>query len=57
MRDGAPELLAHAKAYPEAMVALLDLWASRMTAFDSGLLKLMRFSAIRLGGVRLFSDW
>jgi hypothetical protein len=57
MRDGGSELLSHAKAYPEAMLALLDLWASRMAAFDSGLLKVMRFSAIKPSGLRLLSDW
>lgn len=55
--EGGPAVAANAKAYPEAMIALLDLWASRMAAFDSGLLKVMRFSAIKLSSLRLMSNW
>lgn len=55
--DGGPRLVAHAKAYPEAIVAFLDLWAARMAAFESGLLKVMRFSALKLSNMKLMSDW
>lgn len=54
---GGPVLAANARMHPEAVMALMDLWAARVAAFDSGLLKVMRFSAIKLSSVKLLSDW
>lgn len=55
--DGGPDYVANAKAYPEALFAFLEVWASRVAAFDSGLLKVMRFSAIKLSSPKLMSNW
>lgn len=54
---GGPVLTAHFKAYPTQVITLMDLLATRKAAFDSGLLKVMRFSAIKLNRVKLLSDW
>jgi len=55
--EGGPEFVANAKTYPEAMFAILNLCEAHVAAFDSGLLKVMRFSAIKLSGPKLMSDW
>lgn len=52
-----PILAANTKAYPEAVMAQMDIWARRVAAFDSGLIKVMRFSAIKLSRTKLLSDW
>lgn len=54
---GGPVLAANFKAYPAPVMALMDQLAVRKAAFDSGLLKVMRFSAIKLSSVKLLSDW
>jgi cyclopropane fatty-acyl-phospholipid synthase-like methyltransferase len=55
--EGGPRLVGHAKAYPGETVTFLDLWAKRMTALDDGLLKVMRFAALKSGNIKLMSDW
>ena len=57
LAEGGPRLVAHAKTYPEAIVSFLDLWALRVAAFESGLLKVMRFSVIKQNNIKLMSDW
>lgn len=54
---GGPVLAANVKAYPVPVVALMDSLSLRKAALDSGLLKVMRFSAIKLSSVKLLSDW
>jgi len=55
--DGGPDYIANARTYPEALFAFLEVWASRVAAFDSGLLKVMRLSAIKLSSPKLMSNW
>lgn len=55
--EGGPRLVGHAKTYPGETVAFLDLWANRMTALDAGLVKVMRFAAIKSGNIKLMSNW
>jgi cyclopropane fatty-acyl-phospholipid synthase-like methyltransferase len=55
--EGGPQVIANAKAYPEATIAFLDFWASRVTAFEAGLLKVVRFSVAKSSGLKLMSDW
>jgi cyclopropane fatty-acyl-phospholipid synthase-like methyltransferase len=55
--EGEPRLVGHAKAYPSETVTFLDQWAKRVMAFDAGLLKVMRFSALKSGNIKLMSDW
>jgi SAM-dependent methyltransferase len=55
--EGGPRLVGHAKAYPGETVTFLDQWAKRVMAFDAGLLKVMRFSALKSGTIKLMSNW
>ena len=55
--EGGRDFVANAKAYPDAMAAFLKLCQARVTAFDSGLLQVRRFAAVKLSGPRLMSDW
>lgn len=48
---------AHARALPEHLVKEVELWTRRVAAFDAGLLKVMRYYAIKLGGTKLMSNW
>lgn len=47
--QGGGEKSANARAFPEALVAEVELWTRRLAAIDSGALKVMRFYAIKLG--------
>lgn len=55
--EQAPRMVGHAKAYPEETVTFLDQWAKRVMAFDAGLLKVMRFTALKSGTIKLMSNW
>ncbi|MEZ5833019.1 MAG: methyltransferase domain-containing protein [Dongiaceae bacterium] len=55
--EGGPEFIANAKAYPAVTLALMKLCEARVAAFDSGLLKVMRFSAVKLSSPKLMSNW
>jgi cyclopropane fatty-acyl-phospholipid synthase-like methyltransferase len=55
--EGGRRLVGHAKTYPGETVTFLDLWATRMAAFDAGLLKVVRFAVLKSGGIKLMSDW
>lgn len=57
LAEGGPERIANAKAYPEATLAFLDVYARRVAALDVGLLKVMRFLAVKRSGPKLMSDW
>jgi cyclopropane fatty-acyl-phospholipid synthase-like methyltransferase len=52
-----PRMVGHAKAYPGETMTFLDQWARRVMAFDAGLLKVMRFTALKSGTIKLMSDW
>lgn len=51
------ERAAHARIMPESLVKEVELWTRRVAAFDAGLLKVMRYYAIKLGGSKLMSNW
>ena len=51
------EKAANARAFPDAVVAEVELWTKRMAAMDAGALKVMRFYAIKLGSNKLMSNW
>lgn len=51
------ERAAHAKAMPEPLVKEVELWTRRVAAFDAGVLKVVRYYAIKLGGSKLMSNW
>ncbi|WP_374372105.1 class I SAM-dependent methyltransferase [Dongia sp.] len=48
---------AHARAMPDPLVKEVELWTRRVAAFDAGILKVMRYYAIKLGGTKLMSNW
>lgn len=52
-----PRMVGHAKAYPDETMTFLDQWARRVMAFDAGLLKVMRFTALKSGTIKLMSNW
>lgn len=51
------ERAAHARAMPGPLVKEVELWTRRVAAFDAGILKVMRYYAIKLGGTKLMSNW
>jgi 2-polyprenyl-3-methyl-5-hydroxy-6-metoxy-1,4-benzoquinol methylase len=55
--ESGPRMVGHAKAYPAETVTFLDQWAKRVMALDAGLLKVMRFAALKSGSMKLMSDW
>jgi len=55
--QGDPAAFATARAYPTVIVSELNTWTSRMQALESGLLKVVRFYAIRKSTTKLMSDW
>ena len=55
--EGGPGVIANAKAYPEATIAFLNFWASRVAAFEAGLLKVVRLSVVKSNSLKLMSDW
>ena len=50
------EKSANARAFPDALVAEVELWTRRMAAMDSGAIKVMRFYAVKLGSNKLMSN-
>jgi SAM-dependent methyltransferase len=55
--EGGPRMVGHAKAYPGETVTFLDQWARRVMALDAGLLKVMRYTALKSGTIKLMSNW
>ena len=55
--QGGGEKSTNARAFPEAVVAEVELWTRRVAAMDSGAIKVMRFYAIKLGSNKLMSNW
>jgi SAM-dependent methyltransferase len=51
------ERAAHARAMPDSLVKEVELWTRRVAAFDAGVLKVVRYYAIKLGGTKLMSNW
>jgi len=49
--------LATAKAHPGAVIAELNLWTKRLEALEQGLLRVVRFYAIKKASGKLMSDW
>lgn len=48
---------AHARVLSGPLVKEVELWTRRVAAFDAGILKVMRYYAIKLGGTKLMSNW
>ncbi len=52
-----PAALANARAYPAAILGELETWTKRVQALESGLLRVVRFYAIKKNTTKLMSDW
>lgn len=48
---------ATAREHPEAVVAELNRWTKRLEIIEQGLVRVVRFYAIKKSGARLMSDW
>ena len=48
---------ATARAHPAAVIAELNLWTKRLDALEKGLVRFVRFHAVKRTGARLMSDW
>jgi SAM-dependent methyltransferase len=55
--QGDATSLATAKAHPGAVIAELNLWTKRLEALEQGLMRVVRFYAIKKSGAKLMSDW
>lgn len=55
--QGDQSTFATAKAHPGAVIAELNLWTKRLEALEKGLLRVVRFYAIKKSGAKLMSDW
>ena len=55
--QGDHAAFATAKAHPGAVIAELNLWTKRLEALEKGLLRVVRFYAIKKSGAKLMSDW
>jgi SAM-dependent methyltransferase len=55
--QGDQTTFATAKAHPGAVIAELNLWTKRLEALEKGLLRVVRFYAIKKSGAKLMSDW
>ena len=54
--QGDPISIATAKAHPGAVIAELNIWTKRLEALEQGLLRVVRFYAIKKAS-KLMSDW
>jgi cyclopropane fatty-acyl-phospholipid synthase-like methyltransferase len=48
---------ATAKAHPAAVINELNMWTKRLDAIEKGLVRFVRFHAVKRSGARLMSDW
>lgn len=55
--QGDQNTFATAKAHPGAVIDELNLWTKRLEAMEQGLLRVVRFYAIKKAGAKLMSDW
>jgi SAM-dependent methyltransferase len=55
--QGDQAAFATAKAHPGAVIAELNIWTKRLEALEQGLLRVVRFYAIKKSGAKLMSDW
>lgn len=55
--QGDPTSMATARAHPGAVLAELNIWTKRLEALEQGLLRVVRFYAIKKTSSKLMSDW
>ena len=55
--QGDEATFATAKAFPNAVIAELNMWTKRLEALEQGIVRLVRFYAIKKSAVKMMSDW